>query len=411
MKISFFNKFSLSFFNKIKYWILSDASVLPLLILMYVSPLPPLSTLKFLRDRVSGFKWLPNPLKSKANGYYSKNFWDLMNTVVLSHKTGSKSILIEEVDRKLRGLEGELDILDYNLSQIYQFISIFTSIVPSIVVSTLIFVNFEISRYIALALALFSLGGGLLGYTIYPSELSLKSSLRILVFYIFVIPLYFVFKFFIKTPLMFSILICSIPSGIFSYLYLRKCLQEMDLTLDRLRKTVSAPLNVFKILNIKPSNLLESKGNILSKIVNASIYLIALHSEDKGAYIDLERLYTKYYETFRKIRSKTRIMFFYSVLEAAITTAIYVFIIVTLIFLSQYEVSTPVFMIPSEESLNQFIGILDIIFGLNALALSILTATVREGNALYFSLYLPFILVVMITSYYVFFTYTPLLFR
>ncbi|HDJ89222.1 MAG TPA: hypothetical protein ENG40_00820, partial [Thermoprotei archaeon] len=147
MKISFFNKFSLSFFNKIKYWILSDASVLPLLILMYVSPLPPLSTLKFLRDRVSGFKWLPNPLKSKANGYYSKNFWDLMNTVVLSHKTGSKSILIEEVDRKLRGLEGELDILDYNLSQIYQFISIFTSIVPSIVVSTLIFVNFEISMY------------------------------------------------------------------------------------------------------------------------------------------------------------------------------------------------------------------------------------------------------------------------
>ena len=400
-----------SFFNKVKTWILSDVSVLPLLILLYVSPLPPLSTIKFLKDRVRGFEWLPNPLKDKEYGYFSNSFCELLNTIILSHRTGSRSVLVEEAERRLRELEGELDILDYNLGQIYQFISIFTSIIPSIIVSTLIFVNFDTSVLIALALALFSLFASFLGYTIYPSELSLKSSLRTLVFYIAVIPLYFVLRFFIKTPLMFSILICSIPSGIFSHLYLRKRLREMDLTMDRLRMTVSAPFNIFKVLKIKPSRLLEIGGNILVKIINASIYLIALHSEDKTAYISLERLYTKYYETFRKIRQKTRMMFFYSLLEAGITTAIYVFIVVTLMFLSSYEISTPIFMIPSGERLNQFISILDIIFGLNSLALSILTATVREGNALYFPLYLPLILITMIVSYIVFFTYAPMLFR
>jgi len=400
-----------SFFNKVKTWILSDTSVLPLLILMYVSPLPPLSTLNFLRDRVSGFKWLPNPLKSRGNGCYSKNFRELMNTVILSHRTGSKSILVEEVDRKLRGLEGELDILDYNLSQIYQFISIFTSIVPSIIVSTLIFVNFEMSMYIALALALFSVFGGLLGYMVYPSELSLSCSYRSLIFYILVIPFYFVFRLYSNTPLLLSILVSSIPTSLIVYMFLKKNLVEMRSTLDKLRLALSSPYNLFKMLKVKPSSLLNCSGNVLIKIVNASIYLISLYSEDKKAYIDLERLYTKYYETFRKIRSKTRMMFFYSLLEASITVAIYVFITVTLLFLSQYGVSTPVFLIPSQFQLNQFIGILDIIFGLNSLALSILTATVREGNAIYFPLYLPLILITMIVSYIVFFTYAPMLFR
>ena len=399
-----------SFFNKVKIWILSDASVLPLLILMYVSPLPPFSTIKFLKDRVRGFGWLPNPLKDKGYGYFSKSFKELLSTIVLSHRTGSKSVLVEEAERKLRELEGELDILDYNLSQIYQFISIFTSIVPSIVVSTLIFVNFEMSVFIALGLALFSVFGGLLGYMVYPSELSLSCSYRSLVFYILVIPFYFVFRLFTNTPLLLSVLVSSIPVSLVEYMFLRKNLVEMRSTLDRLRRTVSAPLNIFKILKIKPSKLLETGGNILVKIINASIYLIALHSENKTAYISLERLYTKYYETFRKIRQKTRVMFFYSVLEAGISVAIYIFIIVTLLFLSQYEVSTPVFVIPSQSQLNRFISVLDIIFGLNALALSILTATVREGNALYFSLYLPLILTTMIVSYYVFFTYAPTLF-
>jgi len=261
-----------------------------------------------------------------------------------------------------------------------------------------------------LGLALFSVFGGLLGYMVYPSELSLSCSYRSLVFYILVIPFYFVFRLFTNTPLLLSVLVSSIPVSLVEYMFLRKNLVEMRSTLDRLRKTVSAPLNIFKILKIKPSKLLETGGNILVKIINASIYLIALHSENKTAYISLERLYTKYYETFRKIRQKTRVMFFYSVLEAGISVAIYIFIIVTLLFLSQYEVSTPVFVIPSQSQLNRFISVLDIIFGLNALALSILTATVREGNALYFSLYLPLILTTMIVSYYVFFTYAPTLF-
>ena len=108
-------------------------------------------------------------------------------------------------------------------------------------------------------------------------------------------------------------------------------------------------------------------------------------------------------------------MMFYSVIEALVIAGIYAILVYTLLFfanLPRYysEAYTGAFYIPSTIELEFLKKSLDLVLTLNAFGLSIATSTSREGNPLYFTLYLPVIGFAMWIGYTMAFLYAPQLF-
>ncbi len=387
----------LSFFkSKFSTWLKCEMYAIPLALLVYVSPLPPLSTVNFVRERLR-----LSFLDDKAN--FSGRFRELFEVIKHTHIYGSRKPMEQYVDRVLGELEGELDVADYNLSNVYSMVSLFTTLLPTLIVSTLVFIDASSAVNSALMLSFIAVIVSFIGLTVYPSEVSFSPPpIRIYLFFLLTPLLYFIMP--TETRLLASVSIASIPSCILTFMHLKHQINELKDELRIVRTFISSPLNPFSSMKIKPSNLLKKGCLPIVKAVNTGFYLIALHSEDKQSYSLLNTYFLRYYKFIMNLRRKTRIMLFYSILESAMSTGIYVFLIVTLAYLSSQAQVMPSgigLYIPSTQEIDYFYANIDLIITLNATALSVLTATIREGNPAYFSLYLFPISLTTLVTYHV----------
>lgn len=122
----------------------------------------------------------------------------------------------------------------------------------------------------------------------------------------------------------------------------------------------------------------------------------------------LENFINRYYEAFKKLRSKTLVMLIYAFIEAGVVALIYGMILVVL----EYFASLPTFgyagiYIPSRSIVRRLEEVLDIVLALNASSLSISTSSSREGNPLYSFLYLPIISLLMLIAFNLALALTP----
>ncbi|RLE75721.1 MAG: hypothetical protein DRZ80_02300 [Thermoprotei archaeon] len=405
-------------FNRIRIWFESEKDAVPLSIVFLTSPLSPLSTLHKLK-RLGLYSYLPEPsqLLDHLPDSFSSKMRETLRVAILSHKSGSREVINQKLSEVMSRTETELEIADYNISQLYQFISVFTTLVPSIIASVLFFMNLKNGVITIISAALFSVMAGFLGLTVFPGELRLPSPpKRYLALFLIVAPLYFIFNFELKLLLLISL--ASLIPSFLSWIFLSNKMKILREARELVRKANTTTFNLFKALEIEdPDFLLARRWFGIARAATTSLYLLALHGG--GRLSDslnlLESYYSRYLNALDRIRSKTRVMMFYSVIEALVIAGIYAILVYTLLFfanLPRYysEAYTGAFYIPSTIELEFLKKSLDLVLTLNAFGLSIATSTSREGNPLYFTLYLPVIGFAMWIGYTMAFLYAPQLF-
>ncbi len=409
-----------SLFYGIRKWIKSESDAIGLSIALYTSPLPPLTTLDKLRE--IGYDYLPSSeqiLNGEGLKNLSERMIEMLKVAKHCHKVGNKEPLLRLYERTMSSIETMLELMDYNLSQLYQIMSLFITLIPSIVVSVLFFLEPNSALKALYSTALLGILLCFLGLSIYPWELRIPSpSIKTYIFLSLSIPLFLLinsFKF--KHPLLLSFSIASIPSAMISFSNIRSYIKVINEAHELVDKADNCVYNIFYCLNIdNPEYLLDKKWFGIARATMSTLYLLALYgieevSESLGK---LERIIRNYLQAFKNFRSKTRVMLFYTIVEAFIAAAIYGIIICTLSYFSSFKIYTslagenPVYtLIP--ENLDTISNALDNVLLLNAISLSVATASIREGNPLYFMLYLPLSCFTMWLGYQMAIVYTPVL--
>ena len=402
--------------KNLKTWFESEKDAIPLSIIFLTSPLSPLTTIHRLK-RLGLYEYLPEPSKlfDEMPAALSGKMKETLKTALLSHRSGSREVINQKLSEIISRTETELELADYNLTQLYQFVSVFTTLVPSIIASVLFFMNLEQGIATIIGAAVLSVFAGFLGLTVFPSELRLPSPpKRYFLFLLGAIPLYLFLKF--EMRLLLSITFASIATSLLSWIWVWRELKILKEARELVRKACTSVYNIFKALEIDdPDYLLHKRWFGIAKAATTSLYLLALHGSKKLSEILnlLESYCSRYHDALFRIRSKTRVMMFYAMLEALVVSAIYAMLVYTLIFFTSIELHgvAGYFYIPSQAEIVKLRESLDLVLSLNAIGLSIATSSSREGNPLYFVLYLPLIAAAMWIGYTVAFGYAPTLFR
>jgi len=384
--------------SKIRTWIESESDAIGLLLLLIASPLSPLATLEELKER-GLYTYLPSVddiLEKNFQEGLSEKMREVLYVALDSDREGTKKPLMRLYDKIISNIRVQLELMDYNLSQLYQFISIFITLVPSILFSTVLFINPSYSVSLLLGISIFSFFSSFLGLTIYPCELRLSSpNIKYLLMYLFVIPTYHVISAkLICNPLLASITILSFPIMLMTCRKLREKLNLLKYSHELVEKASLCLWNIFECIGIDdPEKLLRKRWYGISKAVATTLYLIGIFGTDdvSDTISGLEKMLREYIKSFNRLRSKTKVMLFYSIIEAAVSASIYAFLLYTLRYFCSLSVTGIPINIPSRSFLKYLESIIDITFVLNSISLSIVTATVREGNPLYFIVYLPVI--------------------
>ncbi|MCD6457638.1 MAG: hypothetical protein J7K82_02200 [Thermoproteales archaeon] len=398
---------TLNIFLRISQWIKSEINALPLYLLLASSPLPPLTTINKLKemkiiDFLDGIDIISS--LGKECNVYSKRFKKVLNAAFKAHISGSRELLLQYFNQELKEVETSLELADYNISQIYQFVSVFTTLMPSIIASVLFFTNAQFAIVSLLIFSALSIPAGLLGLTIYPIEMHMplreKKNLLLLLFPFFS---FFILQYYnIDKPFLTS-LSFTFPLSILMFFEQKRLCNILNEALELVRKASACPLNLFKCLEIdNPDYLLCGKWYGIAKASTTALYLLALYSGSNiREYVNkLEMFLSRYVETFKKLRSKTLVMLVYAFLEAIVVAVIYGILITTLeYFASLQHIGYAGVFIPSKELVMKIEMALDVVLGLNAISLSISTATCREGNPLYSPLYLPYLSSLILIGY------------
>ncbi|RLE73287.1 MAG: hypothetical protein DRJ37_00690 [Thermoprotei archaeon] len=396
----------MSIFLKISEWLRSESEALPLYILLASSPLPPLTTLYKLKNmgRLNYIRDLDSILGEGSEKGYSNRLRKVLKAAYESQISGDREILVRSFEQELKDVEVGLELADYNISQFYQFISVFTTLMPSIIASVLFFTNGEAALISLITFSLLALPASFIGLTIYPLEMHLPIRHKHKFLLILLIPLgYIILSYLNFDKPALSSLIFSLPLSVLLYLDIRKLRGVLEEALLLVRKAAACPFNIFKCLGIDdPDYLLSEEWYGIAAAATTALYFLAVYSGSRvREYVQrLENFINRYYEAFKKLRSKTLVMLIYAFIEAGVVALIYGIILVVL----EYFASLPTFgyagiYIPSRSIVKRLEEVLDIVLALNASSLSISTSSSREGNPLYSFLYLPFISLLMLIAF------------
>jgi len=399
------------FFYNISKWITSEILAIPLALILYTSPLSPLSTLNLLRQK-GFFEYIPTieAIRSNKLNFYSGRFRNLIKLARFSHTYGEKGIIRQEIERQLQKVEVELELADYNLTQFYEFMSIFTTIFPSIIASTLIFIDISLAVSIMILLALASNVASFLSLVIFPLEARInnpntRSLARIFILFGILSTIFYIISSAILNlylPATLSLGIAAFLPSIVMFNYIQEEIKELDEAMNRIRLAISTPFNIFKHLGKMPKEIILETRNPIAKAANICIYLISLYSGKKDAYMFLESYYRRYLDFIKRLRDKTRVMLIYFLIECTVIASIHAFMFTALEFMSKFDVlSSGIIKIPTHVEIMAYRKSIDLILTLTSLALSLTTANSREGNPVFFLLYLPFSSVAITVAFYV----------
>jgi len=406
-----------SFTSKLRTWMESYRSVVPLSILLSTSPLPPLTTLQRLRS-LRIYKSIPDLLNTNLDDLrkkgYSDKFVELLRVASLSHRTGSVEPLRSLVEEEMAETRTSLELMDYTISQNMELLSVFILLLPSILASLLFIVNSTIVATVLLACSLLGLVIGLcLGFLSIPWELRLRGPLLPAL----ISPVIFLLAFYLLQDPLKSLIVLSVLLSPYLFKRLRNELGVFRESLELARRATTSTSNIFRALEIdSPEYLLSKKFYGVSRAVCVAIYLLALHGGTKlrESLVKLLEYIRDYMNYINRLRSRTRVIFLYSVIMGALSAVSLAFIVTVLSFFSSmFSYSSITLMtsiyIPTPEEIGMIKYYVRIVLAVNSLTFALITALFREGNPLYFPLYLLPLSVVVTLSYDFSLLYVPVL--
>jgi len=398
----------MSILDRIKIWFESQRDIIPLSIILTTSPLPPLTTLNKVRE-LGFYKYLPkgtNPILKE----YSKKFREFYREIAEAHISGSEKRVEYFLEDKLEEFKsfaetGELRVL----SNIAMLNSI-AVILPPMISVLMVLTNPLSTPLLLIGLSILSIV--LILLLNLPNVTSLysikfkKAYLTLLI--LLAIPLYFL----TENPYL-ALLVPSIPLSIVSFIELKKELNERENLLS-IVKSAATGVNIFKYYKLNPEKFVKKYYGFMKGVAVALYLGYAFGSGEKMEA--LLKYYRIYLNTLKRIRLKTFTVIFYSFLMVSAAVSVLYLMEGSL---REFRARTPdipatfnFIQLPSLSQLNELEKYLDIAVVINITAFALSCAMLREGNPLYFTIYLPLLLTIAVISKYITLTYfLPLLIR
>ena len=384
---------------------------LPLSIIVASSPLPPLSTL-ILLARLKAYS-LPeepvDPEELKDEGYAGE-FVEFYGEVLHAQRTGRREGVRDFVERKLAEAKSALELMDYNVSTLIEVLVALTIVVPLTVGSVAVFV--EPRFFVPLTLVVCALAfliSLLSSITVVPPELWLPPP-RLYAF----LPLlsYPLLHHFLKSPSQ-ALIISTLPSAILVLLEQRgklKTLKEAEEYVRRASTSRNPLLAGIEDLDI----LLDRRFFGVGRAAAAALYV--LFTQGGRRYGEgvafLRKTLRSYLDTFRGVRRKAATSFLYALIMACLSAASMAFLLSSLFVLA--GIPTGGFMggfrAPTYEEVEGLIAGVDLYVAITALTYSVSVAALRDGNPLYFPLYLAPLVSASYASYVLALEYAPAIF-
>ena len=387
--------------NKIKLWIKSS-DIFPLLLVLYCSPLSPLVTLSRLKKLLEEYDYLPDeattPDELKEKGY-APEFIKLYEASSLASRTGRKESLKHMLDSFLLDLRTSIEMMSYNLDNLMNLLQVVAILIPFEIFCLLIFLNPRasiVAIYVTILGVIVALGC----IYVVKKEYRIKSpKLYTLIPLVAILFLYLYIG-----NISISLLTASVPALILQLMEYVRYIKEHEKALSIIEKAASTRL--VKAIGIEnPDELLSERYYGFSRTGLIALYMILAHGGSKY-YESTSRLLSYMREMmagFKRVRGFSRQIFIYGLVMAVVAAASVAIAVATVKYFASVSVKVsvplPGIYIPSQEDLAFIESQVDLFIALCSLTFSIGIASARDGNPLYFPLYLPAVLASSILSY------------
>ncbi len=397
--------------SKLKRKIETSFLPLPLSIIVASSPLPPLSTLLLL----ARLKVYPLPeelmdLEELRDRGYAGEFVEFYEEVLQAQRSGQREGIKDFIERKLAEAKSALDLMDYNVSILIEVLVALTLVAPLTIGSVIVFI--EPGTFIPLTLVICVLAfliALLSSVAVVPPELWLPPP-----------RLYALLPFTLYPPFSHlvgsysqALAICAAASGVLVFLEQRRKLRVLRETEEYVRRA-STSRNPFLAGIEDLDALLSDRFFGVSKAIVAALYVLFTQGGRRyGEGITfLRKTLRNYLDTFKGVRKKAAVSFLYALIMSCIASVSMAFLLSALTALAGIPTGGLMggFRIPSYEEVRVLIAGVDLYVAITALTYSVSVAALRDGNPLYFSLYLFPLVSASYASYVLALKYAPLIF-
>ncbi|RLE75627.1 MAG: hypothetical protein DRJ56_05420 [Thermoprotei archaeon] len=385
----------------------TSSLTLPLSIVLNFSPLPPLTTILYL-GKLGVYGELPrelvDPEDLRRRGC-APEFVRLYEEALLAQRTGRREGLRNVLERSMRELRTALDMMDYNVSTMVEVLSLVTIVVPLTLASVMVFVSpgsmlpaVTASSLVGLVLT------ALLGMYFVPWELWLRRPRALsLAPMLLGLPAYHLLG-----DAVLSLALAVALSAPLVYLEQRRAVGVLDEAVDLLSRASHSPNPV--LAGVDLDDLLDRRFYGVSRAATVTLYTLFTQGGSKY-YEGVARLlaYVRdVAEAFRGLRRKALQSFAYALVMAAMAAAAMAIIISVI----EYMASLPapvsvsgVSLSPGDVTLVR--AAMPAYIALTSLSYAVAAACMRDGNPLYFPLYLAAILPASYAGYHLTLLYAP----
>ena len=394
---------------RLKTYLKTSALSLPLCVVLNFSPLPPLTTILYLA-RLGVFSELPkelvDPEELRAKGY-AKEFVEIYREAVRAQRTGRREGLRNLLEKRMRELRTSLDMMDYNVSTMMEVLSLTTIVVPLLLASVEVFMSPALFTPTIVACSVLSVVVALvMGIYTIPWELWLRRPrLATLAPMLVSIPAYFMTQ-----DVAFSLTLGSVLSAPLVYLEQRRAVKVFDDALKYLSRATHSPNPV--LAGIDLDDLLDKRFFGVARAAMVTLYV--LFTQGGRRYFEgVTRLLAyvrEYIVTLKGVRRKALVSLFYTLVIAAAASASMAIIVATLAGISSMAPSWTIGSIMPTASTTGDVADATLLFvALSSISYAVAAATMRDGNPLYFPLYLAAILPISYTAYRLTLLYAPVM--
>ncbi|RLE78871.1 MAG: hypothetical protein DRJ52_09630 [Thermoprotei archaeon] len=365
----------------------------------FSSPFPPASTILELSKL--GLWFLPKSPPELLLKAKTPRFKELVEECKVAQLAGRKDSIKALAERYMDDLKNSLAALDIHVVSFSEILGWLGLFAPLFFLCSVIFIPLEQVKIFILV----SLAASILISLVFfagktPREFSLPSP-----------PLYSFLSFLITPigyllglPLTISLLIASIPSAVFLLFYQRKLMEYIDLAekiCSRASSTMITPIILPK--NFKPRDILSSEFWGFAGILLKSLYLILTYGSEK--YFENANRILEFFRQYRfymnRFREKATAMYFYALIFVAIAGLSIAWTYTMYIELSQITTPTGKYFNISIPRVKDLENLIDATLAAVSLSFSLAVAVSKDGNPLYFPLYIPLLLAIEYCVFYI----------
>jgi len=401
--------------EKVKTYVKTSLLSLPLSVILSFSPLPPLATMVYL-SRLKVYEEIPGELvdseELRERGY-APEFIQLYEEAFRAQRTGRREGLVNYLERRIREIRTSLDLLDYNVTTMVEVLSLLTVVIPVMLASiaAFIFPGFLGTITIAstvpgLIIILFA------SFFITPPELWLRRPRLItLAPLLLFLPILYVTR-----DVALALTIASFPSAFLVWWEERRNFKVFEEALELVVKGTYSRNPILAGIN-DLDYLLGEKWYGVAKAAVTTLYILYTQGGRKfgEGVTKLMTFIRDHVETMKAIRKKAFQSLIYGIVMACIAGACMAIVVSTFNFMVSIPhgaVSTTEYglVIPTQAHLSQLHGVMPIYIAVTSLTYAVGVAALRDGNPLYFPLYLALILPTSYLSYQLALQYAPMIF-